>query len=166
MFDVAPGKLRDMYQPIDTFQVYKSAEINDVGDGAGDQVPNIHAVKDLLTETTPLLFQNRAATQHNVIAETVQLNDPAAQRLTHKVFQVRHTADVHEGSGQEAPHSKIQNQTTLHNLYYSTLNGVALFSSFLNPAPRPLKPGPLLGENQTTICIFLGHYLSINNVTQ
>src|SRR5660398_268414 len=110
MFDVAPGKLRDMYQPIDTFQVYKSAEINDVGDGAGDQVPNIHAVKDLLTETTPLLFQNRAATQHNVIAETVQLNDPAAQRLTHKVFQVRHTADVTSEAGRKplTPRSRIR----------------------------------------------------------
>src|SRR3954467_9982552 len=61
MVDVAPGKLGNVDQAVDAPEGDKSAEVDDVGDLALDDLARLEPAEDLLANLFALLLQHRAA---------------------------------------------------------------------------------------------------------
>src|SRR5213079_2088923 len=104
----------------------------------------------------------RAAAEHHVVARPVQLDDLALDLLTEEVVQVLDTAAVHERRGQEAAHSKIDDEAALDDLDDGALHRLAGLGGGLDAAPRLLKARALLGQDQEAVLVLLGEDESVD----
>ena len=68
VIDMRPRKLRNMDQAVNPLEVNESAELNNVGDGALNDLAWLEPVKDGLTHFLALLFKHCASRENNVVA--------------------------------------------------------------------------------------------------
>ena len=156
MVDVAPGKLGDVDESVDAFEVHESAEIDDVRDLAFDHFARLEPVEDLVADFLALLFEDGAAGKHDVVAAAVELDDLAFERRRHELVEVVDPADVDQRSGQEATDAEVEDQTALDDLDHVAFDRLAVFGGSLDLAPGLLEAGTLLGKDQATFGVFLG----------
>ncbi len=130
----------------------------------GDQVAHVHAVEDLLARAAALFFQHGAAAEHHVVAEAVELDDPALEGLAQELVQVGHPADVDQRGGQEAAHAQVEDETTLDHFDDVARDRGAFFGGLLDALPGPLEPRPLPGEDQPAVGVFFGEHESVDDV--
>jgi hypothetical protein len=153
---VAPGKLGDVDQAVDSLQVDERAEVDDVRDLSLDDHPGLQAAQDLLADLLALLLQNRPSREHDVVAAAVELDHLAFERLALELIQVVNSPDVHEGRRQEATDAEVQDETTLDHLDHGSLDRLARLGGRLDLAPSLLKPRSLLRQKQAPLLVLLG----------
>ena len=166
MVDVRPRQLADVDEAVDAVEVDEGAEVDDVGDGALDDVANRELVDDLLAHLLALLLQHRAPREHHVVAVAVHLDDAAVELLAHVLLQVLHTADVDQRSRQEPAHAEVEDEAALDDLDDVALYGLAALEGLLDALPGLLELGPLLGEDQAPVGVFLLHDQSVDLLAQ
>ncbi len=164
VIDVTPREFGDVDQTVDAFQVYESTEIHDVGDGAGDQIADVHAVEDLLPDTATLFLQHGPAAEHHVVAKTVQLDDPALEALPEELVQVGHPADIDQRSRQEAAHAKVEDEAALDHFDDVTGHRGAFFGSLLDALPGPFEARPLPRKDQSAVRVLFGEDEGIDDI--
>ena len=94
--------------------------------------------------------------QDDVVARAVELDHLALDRLAHVLVEVRHAADVDQRGGQEAAHAEVDDQAALDDLDHRALDRLAGLGGGLDPAPRLLEAGALLGQDQPAVLVLLG----------
>src|ERR1700710_181279 len=99
MVDVAPGKLGDVDQAVDAVEVDESAEVDDVGDLALDDLAGLEAAEDLLAHLLALFLEHSAPREHYVVAAAVELDHFALERLAHELVEVVDAGGVGERGG-------------------------------------------------------------------
>ena len=118
--------------------------------------PGSQAAQDLLADLLALLLEDRAAGEHDVVAGAVELDHLALELLAHELVEVLDAADVDQRGGQEAAHAEVEDQAALDDLDHGALDRLAGLRGLLDPAPRLLEAGALLGEDQATLLVLLG----------
>src|SRR5665648_156260 len=166
VIDMAPGELGDVDQAVDAVQVHEGAKVNDVGDRALHDVAHVHPVEDLLADPAALLLEHGAAAEHDIVAEAVEFDHPALERLTGELLEIVDPTDVHKRSRQEPAHAQVQDQTALNHLDDGALHGLAFLGGLFDPLPGTFETGTLLREDQTPIGVFLGHDQGVDHVAQ
>ena len=156
MVDVAPGELGDVDQAVDALEVDEGAEVDDVGDLALDDLAGLEAAEDLLADLLALLLEHRAAREDDVVAGAVELDHLALELLAHELVEVLDAADVDQRGGQEAANAEVEDQAALDDLDHGALDRLAGLGGALDPAPRLLEAGALLGEDQAALLVLLG----------
>src|SRR4029077_14995208 len=126
------------------------------GDLALDHLTGLEIAQDLLADLLALLLEDRAAGEHDVVAGAVELDHLALELLAHELVEVLDAADVDEGGRQEAAHAEIEDQAALDDLDHGALDGLAGIGRLLDPAPRLLEAGTLLGQDQASLLVLLG----------
>jgi hypothetical protein len=159
---MAPGKLGDVDQPVDSVEVDEGAEVDDVRDLPLDHRARLEAAENLLTNLLALLLQNRAAGQHHVVAAAVQLDHLALERLALELVEIVNASDVDQRRGQEAPDAEVEDQPALDNLDHRPLDRLAGLGRALDLPPGLLEPGALLGQEQPTLLVLLGEHQRID----
>src|SRR5215204_5368725 len=157
MVDVAPRKLRDVDQPVHPVEVDERAEVDDVRDLAVDDVAGLEAVEDRLPHLLPLVFEDCAAREHDVVARAVQLDHLAAQLLRHELVQVLNAADVDQRGRQEAADAEVEDQAALDHLDHLAVDGLTRLPRLLDPLPRDLEPGALLRQHEAPFGVLFRH---------
>ena len=150
-------QLADVDEAVDAVQVHEGAEVDDVADGALDDVAHVELVDDLLADLLALLFEDRAAAEHHVVAVAVHLDDAAVELLAHVLLQVLHAPDVDQRGRQEAAHAEVEDEAALDDLDDRALHGLAALEGRLDALPRLLELGALLAEDQAPVGVFLLH---------
>src|SRR4029079_4427013 len=166
MVHVAPGELGDVDEPVDPLEVDEGAEVDDVGDRAGDDVAGRKSDEDRLAHLLALFLENRAAREDHVVAAAVELDHLAAQRLAHELVEILNPPDVHQGRRQEAAHTEVEDEAALDDLDDRSLDGVAALGRLLDALPRHLEAGALLGEDQPAVGVLLRHYERVDLVAE
>ena len=164
MVDVAPGELGDVDEAVDAVEVDERAEVDDVGDGAGDQVAHVHAVEDLLARSAALFFEHGPAAEDHVVAEAVELDDPALERLAQELVQIGHPADIDQRGRQEAAHAQVEDETALDHFDDGAGDRGAFFGRLLDALPGTLEPGPFPGEDEPTVGVLFGEHQGVDDV--
>src|SRR5256885_1307741 len=142
---MAPGKLGDVDQTVDTVEVHERAEVDDVGNLALDHHPGLQSPQDLLADLLALLLQDGAPGENDVVAAAVELDDLPLERLAIELVQIVDAADVDERRRQEAAHAEVEDQPALDDLDHDPLDRLAGFGGGLDLAPGLLETSPLLG---------------------
>ena len=153
--DVRPGQLGDVDETVDAGEIDKRAEVDDVRDLTLHDVAGVQAVEDLLTLLLALLFEDRAAREHDVVALTVELDDPALDGGAHELVEVRDAADVDQGGRQEAADTQIQDQAALDDLDHVALDGLAGLGGSLDATPCLLEARTLLRHDESAVLVLL-----------
>ncbi len=164
MVHMTPRELRDMDEAVDAVEIDKSTEVNDIGDQAGNQVAYVHTVEDLLPRSTPLLFEHRPATEHDIVAEAIELDHPALEGLAEELVEFGHPAYIDQGRRQEPAHAQIQYEATLDHFDDVTRNRRALFGRLLDTLPRPLEPGALAREYEPAVGVFFREHQRVHDI--
>src|SRR5213596_2423168 len=107
---MAPGELADVDQPVHPVQVDKGAEVDDVRDLAVDDVAWIEAVEDLLPLFLPLVLEDGAAREHDVVARAVELDHLGAQLLAEELVEILHPANVDQRGREESADAQVEDQ--------------------------------------------------------
>ncbi len=164
--DVAPGKLGDVDQAVDPVEVDESAEVDDVGDLAFDDLAGLEAAEDLLADLFALLLEHGAAREDDVVAAAVELDDFALERLAHELVEVVDAADVDQRGGQEAAHAEVEDEAALDDLDDAAFDRFAGVGGDLDAAPGLLEAGALLGEDQAALGVLLGEDQGVDLLAQ
>ena len=146
-----------MDQAVDAVEVDEGAEVDDVRDGAGDDVADVQLVDDLLADLFALLFEDGAARQHDVVAVAVHFDDAAGELLADVLRKILHAADVDERGRQEAAHAQVEDEAALDDLDDRALHRHAALVRLFDALPGLLEAGPLLGEDQPPVGVLLLH---------
>ena len=146
-----------MDESIDAFQIDEGAEVDDVADGALDDVADVQVVDDLLTHFLALFFQHGAAREHDVVAIAIHLDDAAADLLADVLLEVLDATDVDQRRGQEAAHAEIDDEAALDDFDDVAGDRLAALEGRFDALPCLLEAGALLAEDETPIGVFLGH---------
>ena len=154
--NVRPRQLRDVDEAVDAVEVDERAEVDDVRDLALDDLTRLEAVEDPLAVLLALLLEHRATREDDVVARAVELDHLALDLLAHVLVEIRHTADIDERSRQETADAEVDDETALDDLDHGTDDGLARLGRSLDPAPRLLEAGALLGEDQASVLVLLG----------
>src|SRR5687768_2610194 len=157
MVDMAPRELGDMDETIDPLEVDEGAEVDDVRDRPGDDVAWREPVEDRLPHLLPLLFEDGATRENDVVAAPVQLDHLAAERLAQELVEILDTADVHQGGGKEAAHAEVENEAAFHDLDHDPVDGLAALGRRLDPLPGHLEAGALLRQDEPALGVLLRH---------
>ena len=153
MVDVLPGEFRDVDQTVHATQVHEGAEVDHAGHDALADLARTEVVEELLPLLLLGLLQPRPAGQDHVVAVLVQLDDLGVDGGADEGLQVTDASQVHEGCGQEAPEADVNDETTLDNLDDGSGDDPVALLDLLDPAPRTLVLGTLLGEDQTAVLV-------------
>src|SRR5205085_10995519 len=127
-------------------EVDERAEVDDVRDLPLDDVARIELVEDALALVLPLLLENRAARENNVVARAVELDHLRAQLLAEKLVEVLHAPDVDQRRRQEAADAEVEDQAALDDLDHLPDHRLAGLGRALDLLPRELEARPLLRE--------------------
>src|SRR5580700_4414322 len=157
MVDVRPRQLGDVDQAVDPVEVDERAEVHDVRDLPLHDQPGLQAVEDLLADLLALLLQHRATRQDDVVARAVELDHLRLYLRPQVLVEVGHAADVHQRRGQEAAHTEVDDQAALDDLDDRALNGLAGLRRGFDATPGFLEARALLGHDQASVLILLGH---------
>ena len=155
-----------MDEAVDAVEVDEGAEVDDVGDGALDDVADVELVDDLLTDLLALLFEDGAARQHDVVAVAVHLDDAAVELLADVLGKVLHAADVDQRGGQEAAHAEVEDEAALDDLDDRALHRRAALVRVLDALPRLLEAGPLLAQDEAPVGVLLLHHEGVDLLAQ
>src|ERR1051326_5783068 len=155
MVDVRPGELGDVDQAVHAVEVDERAEVDDVRDLPLDDVAGIELVEDALALVFPLLLENRAPREDDVVPRAVELDHLRPQLLAEELVEILDTADVHERRGQEAPDAEVEDQAALDDLDDAAVDRLARLRGLLDPLPRELEAGALLREDQPAFRVLL-----------
>src|SRR3954454_25124555 len=107
MVDVAPRQLRDVDQAVHAVEVDEGAEVDDVRDLALDDVAGREPVEDRLAHLLPLVLEDGAAGEDDVVPRAVQLDHLAAELLAQELVEILDAPDVDEGRRQEPANAEV-----------------------------------------------------------
>src|SRR4029450_10810803 len=113
---VAPRDLGDVDQAVHPAEVDEGAEVDDVGDLTLDDVARLESVEDRLAHLLPLVLEDGATGEHDVVARAVELDHLAAERLPQELVQILDAADVDERRRQEAAGRPVEDSAALDDL--------------------------------------------------
>src|SRR3954452_19547526 len=155
MVDVRPRELGDVNEAVHAVEVDERAEVDDVRDLPLDDVARVELVEDALALVLPLLLEDRAAREDDVVARAVELDHLRAQLLAEELVEVLDAPDVDQRRGQEPAYAEVEDQAALDDLDDAAVDGLARLRRALDPLPRELEPGALLREDQPALGILL-----------
>jgi hypothetical protein len=151
-------------QPVHAVQVDEGAEVDDVRDRSVDDVARVEPVQDRLPHLLPLVLEDGAAREDDVVARAVELDHLRAQLLAEELVQILDAADVDERCGQEAAHAEVEDESALDDLDHLAGHRLARFRRLLDRLPRHLEARALLGEDQAAFGVLLGEHESVDLV--
>ena len=111
--DATPSHVRDVKQAIDSTQVDERAEIGNVLDDTLADLPRLNFRQQRPLHVLALVFQQFAATNHDIAANLVDFENLAIDRLAAIFANIWGTANVYLRCGQEHIHTNIHQQATL-----------------------------------------------------
>src|SRR6218665_2290743 len=111
------------------------------------------------------LFQHRAARKHDVVAILVELEDLCLNRLTEVGGKVTYPAKLNERGGEKPTKTDINDEPPLDHLDNLTGHHTVRILNLLDVTPRTLVLRPLLGENESTLFVFLLKNKRLDRVT-
>src|SRR5581483_12108488 len=117
-------------------------------DRALDLVARRELIEDPLPLILPLLLEDGAAREDDVVALAVELDDLALELLPHELVEILHAADVDERSRQETADAEIEDEAALDDLDHAAGDRLAVLVSCLDRLPRDLEAGALLREDE------------------
>lgn len=144
-----------MHQTVHTTQVDESTEVDDGGDHAPADLALLQFVQEGLAHLGLGLLQPGAAGEHHVIAVLVQFDDLGLKLLSDIGLQVADPTHLHQGGGQEAAQTDVDDQTALDDLDDRAIDHTIGFLDLLDGAPGALILGPFLGQDQTAFLVLL-----------
>ena len=148
---------RDVDEAVDAVEVDEGAEVDDVADGALDDVAHVELVDDLLADLLALLFEDGAAAEHHVVAVAVHLDDAAVELLADVLLQVLHAADVDQRGRQEAAHAEVEDEAALDDLDDRARDRLAALEGGLDALPGLLEVARFLLKDEAPVGVFLVH---------
>src|SRR5215204_3787270 len=107
MVYMAPRELGDVDQAVHAVEIDEGAEVDDVRDLALDDVPGVEPIEDRLAHLLPLVLEDRAAREHDVVARPVELDHLARERLPEELVQVLDASDVDQRRRKKAAHAEV-----------------------------------------------------------
>ena len=113
---MAPRQLRDVHEAVDATEVDEGSEVDDRGDGAGQDLALLELDEDVLALVLATLFEDDAAREHDVVAVAVHLDDPRLEALPGVGGEVLDAAQVDQGGRQEAAEADVEDETALDHL--------------------------------------------------
>jgi len=157
MVDVRPTELADVDETVDAVEVDERPEVDDVRDGALDDVADVELVDDLLADLLALLLEDRAPREHDVVAVAVHLDDTAVELLPDVFGKILHAADVDQRGREEAADAEVEDEAALDDLDHGALHRSARLVGLLDTLPGLLEARPLLAEDETPVGVFFLH---------
>ncbi len=156
MVDVLPRQLGDVHQPVDpSADLDEGAEVDDGRDGAAAALALVQALQELLAALALGLLEEGPAGQDHVVPVAVQLDDLALEQLADVGVEVADPAKLDQRRGQEPAEADVQDQAALDHFDHRSGDGLAGLHDVLDPAPRALVLGALLGEDQAALLVLL-----------
>src|SRR5436305_2326691 len=139
--DAAPAHVGDVQEAVDAAEVHEGAELGDVLDDAAADLAGLDLVEQLLLHLLALIFEELAATDDNVAARLVDLEDLALDGAADVVADVGGPADVHLAGRQEDVDADVHQQAALDLAVDHAGDGVAflVFLDDLFPLLLPLR---------------------------
>src|SRR5262249_10271169 len=111
--NAAPAHVGDMKQPVDAAQVYEGAELGDILDDPLANLPRLNLGEQLFFHLFALVFDQLTATDDDVAASLVDLEDLALDVLADVVADVRRPANVHLARRQKDVDADVHQQAAL-----------------------------------------------------
>ncbi len=164
MVDVRPGELRDVDQPVHPVEIDERAEVDDVRDGALDDVARVEPIEDRLTHLLALVLEDGAAREDDVVARAVELDDLAPELLAEELVEVLHPSDVDERRRKEAADAEIEDQAALDDLDHPAVDRLSALGCCLDRLPGELEARALLREEQAPLRVLLRHHQRVDLV--
>ena len=135
LVDASPGDIADVQQTIDSADIDERAVVHQAAHRAGDDI----ALPDLgvapLLRRTVFLLGDGAAIHHHVLLRCVQLDDAAANLLSHQLFHLGCVTRPAARTRHERAHSHIDGQATLHDGRHGAGNDRLVGKRLLQRAP-------------------------------
>ena len=156
VIDVAPGKLGDVNQAVDAFEVHESAEVDDVRDLAFDDFARLQAIEDLVADFLTLLFEDCAAESTTLLRlrlSSMTLHSSVVDMNSSRLW-TRRMSTSEAGRKPRMPRSRIRPPLTTSITLPSTGSPFSAAASILRHGL--LEAGTLLGKDQPAFGIFLG----------
>ena len=157
-------ELGDVDEAVHPVEVDERAEVDDVGDRPLDDVARVEPVEDRLAHLLPLVLEDGAAGEDDVVPRAVELDHLAAELLAEELVEVLDTADVDEGRREEAANAEVEDQAALDDLDHPAVDGLAALGRRLDRLPGELEAGALLREEQPALGVLLGHHERVDLV--
>ena len=102
------------------------------------------------------LLEPRPTGQHDVVAVLVELDDLGLDLLADVGLEIADPAQLDERRREEAAQTDVDDQAALDDLDDLALDHALGFLDLFDLAPGPLVLGPLLGQDEATVLVFLG----------
>ena len=163
---MVPRQLGDVHQAVDTAKVNERAEVDDRGDGALEA----HALRQLREDLGALvlaaLLKQHAAGQHDVVAVAIHLDDAGLDLGVEVHVEILDATKVHQRRRQEAAQTDVEDEAALDHLDDLAGDHFAGLELLFDANPRTLVLGALLGQDQTTVLVFLLEHESFDLLAQ
>ena len=145
--DARPVHVGNVQQAVDAAEVHEGAELGDVLDGAGADLPLLNLGQELRLHLGASILQQLPAADDDVAACLVDLEDLALNGFADEVADVRRTANVHLTGGQKDIGADVDEQTALDLAGDGSGDDVALLVLGDNRFPLGLTLGLAVGQD-------------------
>src|SRR5438552_16688497 len=122
MTGTTPGHIGDMEQAIHSIEIDECPEISQVLNVALHDVAHLDAFEELLALLAPLLFDQFATAQHDVLSIVINFDDFEVVGVADKLLQILWWNDIDLGCGQECFDPDVDHQSTFDDCFYFALD--------------------------------------------
>src|SRR5579862_7897791 len=154
MREPAPGHVGDVQEAINPAQVYKSAVVGQVLDGAGQNGAFFQMFERFFPLGNGFLFQDDLAGNHDIAALLIELNDPDLNFLAFQHIQVAHGMHIHLRAGHKGLDPDVHRHATLDPLNHFALDRNFGVVGLVNLLPDTHALRAFMGEKDSAFLVF------------
>jgi hypothetical protein len=151
--DVLPGELRDVNESVHATQVHEGPKVDHRRDDAVTTLAGLQVREEVAALFFLGLFEPGATREHHVVAVAVEFDDLGLDGLADVGLEFAHATQLHQGRGQEAPKSDVDDESTLDDFDDDALDDLVAVLQLFDVGPRLLVLGALLREDQATLLV-------------
>ena len=154
MPDSTPAHVGDVQQSVDAIEVDKRAEIGNVFDGPFADVARGHFTQEFLTAFGPLLLDQFAAGEHDVLSLLVDFNDFKLICVVQILGQVFGSRYIDLRGRQKGLHADVDQQSPFDHAFDFAGDGSSFVADAQDALPVLLEFSLFLGEYHHPLLVF------------